>query len=321
MGHKSKILHLYKLLNEKTDEENPISTTQIIKELAKLGITLNRKTVASDIALLGDFGIDVITLRSSQNMYYIGGRDFELPEVKLLVDAVESSKLITHKKSKKLVEKLSKLVSENQSSEINSNIFIDKRIKPVNEEIYYSIDSIQKAIANNKKIEFKYKNYNPDKSIVYRHTGMIYTLSPYALAWSDDHYYVRGSCDNYSEPRTFRVDRMAQVSVTEIGAEPTPKDFNPAEYVKTVFDMYSGELQQVELECANYLMNVIIDKFGEHVQTEIIDDNHFKVIVEVCVSPTFFGWVFQFAGKMKILEPCEVKKQFADMLNNSLEII
>jgi predicted DNA-binding transcriptional regulator YafY len=318
MESKSKILYLYKMLNETTDEQHPISTTQIINKLGKLGISVTRKTVASDIAQLQEFGVDIITIRSSQNMYYIGSRDFELPEVKLLVDAVESSKLITAKKSKILINKLTKFVSQQQAHELNRHIFIDKRIKPENEEIYYTVDIINNAIERKKKIEFKYFEYNGEKEKVFKNNGKTYELSPYAQIWNDDNYYVVGHCEKHGKISKFRIDRMTKVKLIDIDGYPMPTEFSGAEYAKNIFSMYDGEKKTVELICTNELMKVIIDRFGETVKTNPIENNCFRAVVDVSVSPTFFGWVFQFAGKMSILAPEKVKEQYIKMLTDAI---
>lgn len=319
METKSKILYLYKILNEQTDERHPLSTNQIIDKLAEIGIGVTRKTVASDIALLQEFGVDVISVRSSRNLYYIGDRTFELPEVKLLVDAVESSRLITIKKSKVLVEKLSKFVSVEQAKELNRHIFIDKRVKPNNENIYYTIDLVHTAINSKEQIDFKYIDYNGEKEVVYKHEGMTYKMSPYALVWNDDRYYLIGYCSNHKGISKFRVDRMAKVVLSDRVYVNAPEDFSAAEYVKSIFDMYDGETARVELKCTNDLMKVIVDKFGEEVETVSLGSNCFKAIVDVSVSPTFFSWVFQFQNKISILAPYNVKDEYKNTLKAALE--
>jgi predicted DNA-binding transcriptional regulator YafY len=318
--NKSRILYILKLLYDKTDEQNPLSTVEIIDYLASLGISAHRRTIAADMELLEEFGIDVITIKSTQNKYFIGSREFELPEIKLLVDAVESSKFITPKKSEDLIKKLSHLVSENQSKELNRHIFIDKRIKPENEEIYYIVDSIHNAIAQSKQIEFKYYEYTQDKEKVYKNNGYIYKLSPYALSWSEDHYYVIGYCKKHGKISKFRVDRMAKIKMVDSRSVPMPVEFNSADYAKRIFDMYDGETKTVELKCTNDLMKVIIDRFGEDVNTATLGSNCFKAIVDVSVSPTFFGWVFQFAGRMSILAPNDVKKSYIEMVRKVVEV-
>lgn len=322
METKSKILYLYRILSEQTDEQHPLSTNQIIDKLGEMGIGVTRKTVASDIALLQEFGVDVISVRSSQNLYYIGDRVFELPEVKLLVDAVESSKLITIKKSKTLVDKISKFVSKEQAKELNRNIFIDKRVKPKNENIYYTIDLVHTAINDKIQIDFKYIDYTGEKEVIYKHESMTYKVSPYALAWNDDHYYLIGYCSNHKKISKFRVDRMAKVELSDRVYVNAPEDFSAAEYVKSIFDMYDGPISKVEIKCTNDLMKIIVDKFGEEVETISLGSNCFKATVEVSVSPTFFSWLFGFGTKMSILAPTTVKEQYKEMLtvilNNSI---
>jgi len=317
--NKSRILYILKLLYDKTDEQNPLSTVEIIDYLASLGISAHRRTIAADMELLEEFGIDVITIKSTQNKYFIGSREFELPEIKLLVDAVESSKFITPKKSEDLIKKLSRLTSQNQATELNRHIFIDKRVKPENEEIYYIVDAIHNAISQNKQIEFKYYEYTQEKEKVYKNNGYVYKLSPYALSWSEDHYYVIGYCKKHGKISMFRVDRMAKIKITDKTSVSMPEDFNVADYAKKIFEMYDGETKTVELKCTNDLMKVIIDRFGEDVNTTTLGSNCFKAIVDVSVSPTFFGWVFQFAGKMSILAPNEVKKDYLDIAKKVAE--
>lgn len=186
--NKSRILYILKPLYDETDEQNLLSTENIINYLADLNIRAHRKTIVADMKLLEEFGIDVITIKSTQNKYFIGNRDFELPEVKLLFDAVESSKFITKKKSEELAKKLSKLVSSNQAIELYRNIYIDRRVKPENEEIYYIVDTIHTAISKNQQVEFKYYEFTQEKEKVYKNEGYIYELSPYALSWSEDYY-------------------------------------------------------------------------------------------------------------------------------------
>jgi len=311
--NKSRILYVLKLLYAKTDEQNLLSTVEIIDYLASLGMSAHRRTIAADMELLEEFGIDVITIKSTQNKYFIGSREFELPEIKLLVDAVESSKFITPKKSEELVKKLSRLVSQNQATELNRQIFIDKRVKPENEEIYYIVDAIHNAIAQKKQLEFKYYEYTQEKEKVYKNNGYIYKLSPYALSWSEDHYYVIGYCKKHGKISKFRVDRMAKTNVIDGEATPMPENFNGADYAKETFSMYDGETKTVELKCTNELMKVIIDRFGEDVNTTSLGSNCFKAIVDVSVSPTFYGWVFQFSGKMSIIDPCDVRNQYIEM--------
>lgn len=311
--NKPRILSILKLLYENTDEQNTITITDIIEALEKQGINAHRRTIMTDIESIEESGVDVITIKSTQNRYFIGNRDFELAEVKLLVDAVESSKLITQKKSNELIRKLSTLVSKHQALELSSHVYVDQRIKPENEEVYYTVDAIHSAINHNKQIVFKYYQYTGKKEKVFKNNGYMYSLSPYALIWSEDHYYAIGYCDKHGKISKFRVDRMAHTSITEKEAIQKPDDFEVAEYAKSVFEMFDGESKTVELKCTNDLMDVIVDRFGESVNTQELGSNCFKAIVNISISPTFYGWVFGFGEKMSILAPAEVKGEYVEM--------
>lgn len=313
ISNKPRILSILKLLYENTDEQNTITITDIIEALEKQGINAHRRTIMTDIESIEESGVDVITIKSTQNRYFIGNRDFELAEVKLLVDAVESSKLITQKKSNELIRKLSTLVSKHQALELSSHVYVDQRIKPENEEVYYTVDAIHSAINHNKQIVFKYYQYTGKKEKIFKNNGYMYSLSPYALIWSEDHYYAIGYCDKHGKISKFRVDRMAHTSITEKEAIQKPDDFEVAEYAKSVFEMFDGESKTVELKCTNDLMDVIVDRFGESVNTQELGSNCFKAIVNISISPTFYGWVFGFGEKMSILAPAEVKGEYVEM--------
>ena len=313
MNNKSRILYILKILYEYTDEENTMSITEIIEMLEKQGIVAHRRTIMTDIESIEESGVDVITIKSTQNRYFIGNRHFELAEVKLLIDAVESSKLITQKKSTELIRKLTTLVSKHQASELDEHVYVDQRIKPENEEIYYTVDAIHSAINSSKQIEFKYYQYTGRKEKIFKNNGFVYSLSPYALIWSEDHYYAIGYCDKHGKISKFRVDRMANTIITENEILHKPVGFNIAEYAKSVFEMFDGETKTVELKCTNDLMDVIVDRFGENVKTHELGSNCFKAIVDISISPTFYGWVFGFGNKMSILAPIDVKNEYMAM--------
>ncbi len=315
-NNKSRILSILSLLKDNTDEQHPMSITEIIEYLERQDINAHRRTLMADIESIEASGVDIITIKSTQNRYFIGNRDFELAEVKLLVDAVESSKLITQKKSSELIRKLSTLVSKYQAFELNSYVYVDQRIKPENEEIYYTVDSIHSAINSNKQIEFKYYQYTGKKEKIFKNGGYVYSLSPYALIWSEDHYYAIGFNKKHGKISKFRVDRMAQTTITAIDSIPKPVKFDVAEYAKSVFEMFDGDTKTVELKCTNDLMDVIVDRFGENVNTMELGSNCFKAIVDISISPTFYGWVFGFGSKMSILAPAEVKGEYIEMARN-----
>ena len=312
-GQKLKLLYLIKMLRENTDENHPMSTPDIIKYLENQGIHAERKSIYNDMECLADFGYDVVQVQSRLGGgYYLGSREFELPELKLLVDAVESSRFITAKKSERLIEKLGKLTSESHARQLDRHIYMDGTAKPENECIYYSVDEIHNAIQEKRQITFQYYEYTPQKEKILKHNGYRYQFSPYALIWSRDCYYAVGWSEKHGKLAQFRVDRMVAVESSDQAAVCMP-DFDPAEYVRKIFGMYPDDLCTVELLCENEVMRSAIDRFGEEVSTVTADDGHFKAIVEVAPSPPFFAWVFTFCGKIRILGPEEVLDEMRGM--------
>ena len=317
MESKPRILYLLRILEQSTDEEHPLTTKQLIEMLdEQYGISTYRTTIAKDIAALQEFGIDIVTIHSTQCKYFIGSRQFELPELKLLIDAVESSKFITSKKSQALIEKIHMLTSSGQRKKLKRNNYVSGRIKPNNERIYYIVDKINDAINEKKQISYQYYEYTGLKEKVLKNQGELYTISPYHLVWNDDYYYVVGYSEKRQKIVTFRVDRIAsQPEILTIDAHPVPEGFDIAEFTKQVFYMYDGEdVTTVNLQCDNSLMKTMIDRFGEDISTVSHDVASFQADVEVSVSPTFFGWIFGFGGKVKILAPESVKEQYRQMI-------
>lgn len=256
--------------------------------------------------------MDIICLKSRQNRYFVGERLFELPELRLLVDAVGASQFITEKKSTALIKKLGQLTSASHAECLNRRIYIDGTIKPENELIYYSVDAIQIAIQQKRQITFQYFEYTAQKKKVLKHNGYRYRFSPYALIWNRDFYYVVGWSEKHGKLAQFRVDRMTAVKTT---IRPTVQmaDFDPAEYVRKVFGMYSDDCRTVELLCDNCVMHNVIDRFGEAVETRTVDEQHFCATVEVAPSPPFFSWVFTFGGKVQILSPQTIADKMKEM--------
>ena len=319
METKPKILYILKILSERTDEAHPLTTNQLIAILQnEYGISAHRTTIPKDMAVLRNFGIDVITIHSTQCKYFIGNRRFELPEIKLLIDAVESSKFITNRKTEELVNKIYTLTSEGNSKKLKRNNYMAGFVKPDNEQIYYIVDAINDAINDKKKISFMYYNYTAYKEKVLRHDGEVYVISPYHLVWKGDYYYVVGYSDKRESVISFRVDRIATVpEVLEEDADAAPEDFKLDEFVKTAFNMYCGETCVVDLRCDNKLMKTMIDRFGENVKTYPYDSESFHIITEVEVSQTFLGWVFGFDGDVRILGPESVKEQYRKMIKTA----
>ena len=319
METKPRILYLMKILLQYTDDEHPLTTNQLLEKLnAEYGISAHRTTISKDIAALQEFGVDVVTIHSTQCKYFVASREFELPELKILIDAVESSKFITVKKSQSLIEKIHTLTSEGQVEKLKRNNYVVNRIKPDNEKIYYIVDAINEAINENRQITFQYYEYTGLKKKRLRNKGEYYVLSPYHMVWCGDYYYVLGYSEKQSKVITFRVDRIAaKPKILDKESLPRPKDFDLAEFTKSVFFMYDGEKVMVDLRCDNSLMKTVIDRFGEDVQTLAYDMVSFRVLAEVSASPTFFGWVFGFGGKVQILGPENVKEQYKQMVLNA----
>lgn len=306
------LLLLWQYLHQHADEQHPVSVTDILAFWQQHGIQAGRKSVYTDIELLQNVGMDIVCVKSSQNRYFVGQRLFELPELKLLVDAVESSRFITEKKSTALIKKLGHLTSTAQAEQLNRRIYMGGTPKPENESIYYNVDTIHNAVQKKQQITFQYFEYTPKKEKILKHDGYKYRFSPYAMIWNRDCYYAVGWSEKHGKIAQFRVDRMTAVEPLEHTAVQT-LDFDPAEYVRKVFGMYPDNLCTVELLCDNEVMRSVIDRFGENVQTETVDEQHFRATVEVAPSPPFFSWVFTFSGKIRIVSPAAVLEEMRDM--------
>jgi len=284
------------------------------------GFSATRKTIAGDIDTLLAHGVDVVCNKSRQNKYFIGDRDFELPELTLLVDAVQAAKFISVKQSKTLIKKLSSLTSVHQAEKLNRQLYVEKQVKSVNEKLLIMVDLLQTAAQTKRKVTFQYFEYTAEKKKILKHDGQVYSFSPYTMLWNNDSYYALGYSDSHGKVVKFRVDRMAALNLCEIEAVPRPKDFRADRYASSVFSMYDEDTRTVTLRCENDLMKSIIDRFGIKVKTEVVDERHFTAEVEVSVSPTFFGWVVGFGGRMEITAPEDVVKRYVDLLSRIVAV-
>ena len=298
-----RIIELLRFLYQQTDEAHAVTVSEMIEHLKSKGIPSVRQTVYTDLDALDTAGIDIVQIKSTQNRYFIGSRIFEYPELKMLVDAVASSKVISAKKSQALIQKLGQLTSIQQAEQLQRLASLSSRVKPHNEKVYYIIDSIQTAILDQHQISFQYYEYTPEKKKILKHDGYLYILDPYALEWKNDHYYLIGYSHKHKGIAHFRVDRLTSVEPLDSKFQPMP-DFDVAAYTNKMVDMFAAEhSEQVKLLCSNELMRVIIDHYGEDIEISPYDDTHFTVIIEVNPSGTFYGWVFKFMGKIRILSP------------------
>ena len=319
MALTNRTLILFKYFWETTDEAHPVSLADISAQLKEHGITADPRTLRSDIEQLVEFGVDIVKERRVQNLYHVATRHFEAPEVKLLIDAVQSARFITPGKSKELVKRLTTFVAPGDAALLERHLYIDSRVKAVNESVYISVDRIQTAIAERRKIAFRYFDYSPAKERVHRHDRRIYFVSPYALLWNNDTYYLVGFHDYRQQVAKFRVDRIVQMEITDETAVKKPKGFDVSEFFTQEFSMLNGKTCCITLLCENALMNSIIDRFGEDVPTQIVDENHFTVEATVDLSSNFYGWVFASGGKMKITAPQEAVDGFQRMLESFSE--
>ena len=320
-NQKFKILYLKKILIEKTDEENTMTLNEILLELEKFGVKAERKSIYDDIETLRTFGIDIVTRKSKTTEYYVGNRTFEMPELKLLVDAVQGSKFITQKKSTELIKKIEGLTSTNMAKGLHSQVFITNRVKNLNENIYYNIDKLHTGIIGDRQVTFKYFDYNMKKEKEYRKNGNLYTVTPSALSWDDENYYLISFSEKYGNFTHYRVDRMSDIEITESKRAKLPEniEFDIAQYSKKMFNMFCGEEDILTLQFDNSLINVVIDRFGREINIQKVDDNRFTIRVKIAVSSTFFAWIFQFGSKVKILLPENVVSQYKRSLQEIID--
>ena len=309
-------LYLLRILKENTDEEHSLTTAQLCKMLKEeYGIDTFRTTIKSDIEVLQRAGFGIQTTRSTQNLYNFYERDFDVPEIKLLIDAVMSSKAITAAKSDQLTKKLAELAGPYKAKELKRNLIVDGRIKQENELVFLIVDAINEAINTRKKISFQKAEYNIKKDRILHNNGELYVFSPYSLVWDGDFYYVVGYSDKYKSIGSHRIDKIyKRPEVLCEDAVPQPTTFDINNYINTMFRMYDAPRQKVELQVDNGLMDAIIDKFGVDVTTYACDQNSFRVEATVSTGTTFYNWIFGFHGRVKIKKPDSVKNEYKKLV-------
>ncbi len=321
MAHAQKLKPLYIMdyLLKNSDEQHPVSMKQIISYLESQGISAERKSVYSDIDALRFYGLDIVQSESGKTTgYFIGERTFELPELKLLVDSVQSSKFITRNKTGSLIKKIETLASMHEAQLLQRQVFVANRIKQMNESIYYNVDEIHNGISHNKQIRFKYFRYTVDKKKEYRRGGDFYQVSPFALTWDDENYYLIAYDSEFGEIRHFRVDKMDKISVTETDRDgmSTYKALDIGVYTKKVFGMFSGTEERVTLRFDNSLVGAVLDRLGQDSMIIPDGDSHFTVTTDVIVSPQFFAWVAGFGPDARIVSPEIVVSQMRDHIES-----
>ena len=314
---KLKLLYLKDILLEKTDEEHYLKMEEIINLLAEKDIAAERKSIYTDIEQLRVYGIDIIGEKRNKTYYYhVGEREFELAELKLLVDAVQSSKFITEKKSKKLIKKLEGFLSKYEAKKLQRQVFVSGRIKTMNESIYCNVDMIHEAIASNVKIKFQYYKWDVNKNIVLRHDGAYYYISPWGLLWEDENYYLIGYDSAAGIIKHYRVDKMLSLELTQDKRKGREhfREYDMAIYTKKHFGMFDGKEERVKIEFENYFAGVVIDRFGKDVIMRKSDDEHFIVNVDVAVSEQFLGWLFALGSGAKIVGPENVVERMREQI-------
>lgn len=321
-NQKLKQLYLLKILSEHTDETHALTTRELIEKLAEYDVNAERKSIYSDIEALNTMGYDILNDKNRSHYgYYMASRNFEMPELKLLVDAVQSSRFITEKKSRELIGKLEKLCSKYEAGKLQRQVYVSDRLKAENESIYYNIDGIHEAIQKNRQISFRYYEWDPNKKMRFKKEGQRYLVSPHMLIWNDANYYLVAFEGESGIIKHFRVDKMVELSVekTERQGKEACLEFSPTIYSKKSFQMFGGEEVAVTMLCEESMVGVMIDRFGKEVSMRQTQPGWFQVRTEIVVSPPFFGWLAGMGGKVKIAAPKEVAEEARSYLEEVLK--
>lgn len=308
-NQKFKLYRLAQIMLKMTDDEHYITMPEIIEALGKYEITADRKSIYNDLRDLEVLGIEVEGESVGKGYHYhVVNRPFELAELKLLVDAIQSSKFITERKTNTLIKKLEKMISKYETMKLQRQVFVSGRIKTMNESIYYTVDAIHNAISENRKIYFQYYQWNVKKEMELRHSGAVYHISPWGLSWDNENYYLIGYDSEAEKMKHYRVDKMLHIKLSDEKREGKEsfKQLDLADYAKKSFGMFGGKEQQVKLLVDNSLAGVIIDRFGKDVMIIPADKEHFTVNVTVHISNQFLAWVISLGEGVKIISPDEV---------------
>lgn len=317
-GQKRKLLILERILRKHTDEEHPMSMERIMEELKRWGVSAERKSIYDDMEELRQCGVDVQLRRGKNGGWFIGEREFQLAELKFLVDAVQASRFLTTKKSNELIARLEGLTSEHQARQLQRQVYVSGRVKSMNESIYYNVDKLHTAIAANRAISFRYFAYNAKKERVFRREGKRYHVSPCGLVWDNENYYLVGWSILDQEFRHYRVDKMTEITITSL---PRDKEHlaDMTSYAQKHFGMFSGREGKVKLECREELASVVLDRFGQDTMLIPGEGGGFTVTLDVVVSPQFWGWVFGLGEGVRVLEPAWAAEEYTAKLCAALE--
>ena len=315
---KLKLLYLARFLQQETDEQHPKTLQDMIAHLDACGISAERKSIYDDLELLRLFGMDIQTVKSKSFGYFLGERDFQLPELKLLIDVVQASPFLTKAKSMELIAKLEQLTSRYGARQLRRQVYVMNRLRTVNETLYYAVDGINTAINENKKISFRYFDWTVEGGKAYRRGGAVYVTDPVALC-VDRHYYLVAYDAAINDYRHYRVDRISNLTVLDEARGQLPEGFDLGEYTRSTFDMYNGESTRVTLRMDRKLLNIAIDRFGADAHMRHLEDGAIEVSAEVEAGPTFYGWLFQFGAQAKLLAPQQAVEDFKNWCRTTLE--
>lgn len=314
-NQKLKLLYLMQMLLERSDENHPLTVQDMIDELSQHDISAERKSIYADLEALQLFGLDIVRSKGKSTGYYIASRDFELPELKLLVDSVQSSKFITHRKTLSLIKKIEGLASVYDAQLLQRQVYVRNRVKSMNESVYYNVDEISGAISRDRIIRFNYFEFDVNKQRRYRHDGKVYEISPFALMWDDENYYMLGYDPEAEKLKHYRVDKMTNIESveTERSGKELFAGMDMSSYSKQVFGMFTGSEQTVKLRFENRLAGAVIDRFGKEVMLIPDGNEHFTVSADISVSPQFYAWVFGFGTAVEILAPDSARRELAQL--------
>ena len=318
-----KTFYLMQIMLTQTDEEHALNATELSRILKKdYGVSVSRQTIYTEIEKLDNYGLDINKIEDQKSAgYFIGAREFELPELKLLVDAVQSSKFITEKKSRELIEKLMKLCSKQQGTELAQQVIMYKRPKTENETIYYNVDMLHSAIYHDLQVTYQYAEWTVKKTMEPRHGGEPYVVSPLSLVWDDENYYLVAFDEKAGKVKHYRVDKMQKMEILQEKRSEAAKEqmIDPVAFSKKTFGMFGGKDVKIRLVCENYMAGVILDRFGTDIWMHPTDEEHFLADVTVTVSPQFYGWLLAVGEGIEIMEPGEVREAYRDYVRRVME--